>query len=186
MLNETLVIKYFKEAYKDRIFIQNCDGHLILGTTNVFVKIPGNPYQFKLFNDRSAFPEMPKEIGSSMIYSKQPDSCNYTKGPNMQAVIDTVLSKDLKPVSFSPWLLKSTETHAHLTYCEKEPILINQTFLNLFDNETSWYGSDSKSPVLIATPALTLDGFYGLIMPMITDAVLNQTGLTLQDINLKS
>lgn len=158
MLNESLVIKYFKKALKGRVFLENYHGDLYITDTNIIIKIPGNPLQFKLFNDHAMFPELPG-IGESYTYSKL---VGFNKqGPSCYKLIKSLLDNDYKPLTVTPWILETGDKTVRLSYCEKTPIFIDTRFLNLFDGHT-WHGTDHNKPII---DALNVEDITGVLMP---------------------
>lgn len=163
-INESLAVKHFKKALADnRIYVENHDGDFYITDINMIIKIPENPLQFKLFNDRTMFPELPG-IGEIYTYSKL---VGFNKqGPSIIKLIKSLTNSDYKPLTVTPWLFSVTNKKGEdkilkLFYHEKTPIFIDTQFLNLFD-DCNWYGIDYKQPII---NALCADEITGVICP---------------------
>ena len=164
MLNENLITKHFKALWKSRIFVERQGDQLFVTDTNLLIRLPDTA---ALFNDRAMFPELPED-GESFTYSKQ---IGFNKnGPKVYDLIKTFCSQDLKPVTLSKWFFnvgKAESVFARLLYFDTVPVMVNQSFLNLFNCLPFVYGTGGHKPIIVfedetTDPAAVL----GAIMPV--------------------
>ncbi|HEY8464212.1 MAG TPA: hypothetical protein VIM29_09370, partial [Bacillota bacterium] len=99
MLKETLVNKYFKNAWKSQIFVERFEKNYYVTDKNVILKLPLNA---TLFNDRAMFPELPED-GKCFAYSKV---CGIIKDGSSSVKlvrpVQQLLSCDLSSVNVTP------------------------------------------------------------------------------------
>jgi hypothetical protein len=159
-INESLAVKHFKKALADnRIYVENHDGDLYITDTHIIIKIPGNPLQFKLFNDRTMFPELPG-IGEIYTYSKL---VGFNKqGPSITKLVNSLIDSNYKPLTVTPWIYSVfDDTTLRLFYNKTTPIFVNTRFLDLFKART-WYGTEHSKPII---DALNVEEITSVIMP---------------------
>jgi hypothetical protein len=143
MLNETLITNYFKQSWKYRIYVEQvdastmlvCDGDVILKVTP----------DFKLFNDRSMFPELPTE-GESHTYSKTMGNNKATL--EIKKLVEQILRKDIEEAVITSWVLLDNMVPARLLHIGDIPILVTQKHLDWFDKTIKAF-SDRDTPVIL-------------------------------------
>jgi hypothetical protein len=144
MLNETLATNYFKQSWRYRIYVERVDDNTMLVCDgDVILKVAPS---FKLFNDRSMFPELPAE-GECCMYSKTMGNSKSTVEPRQ--LIERLLRKDIDEAVITSWVLLDNMVPARLLHIGDIPILIRQQQLVWFDKTIKAFSDNRDTPVIL-------------------------------------
>lgn len=174
MLNESKMVKYFKNAWKEKIFVEAREDsdELLICDSKVLVKVS---VSLKLFNDRAMFPELPTQPGECFTYGKWDGF--HKHGPKMYTLIEDLLKENLKELTITPWLYFNKINTARLFYAGEKYLFANQIFLELFDGPYKAYSAlhSASSPIILINinddyddclnAERMLKAFFAMIMP---------------------
>jgi hypothetical protein len=145
MMYDTLIAKHYKNSWESRIYVERVDDMMLLTDSDVIVKVAPD---FKLFNDRSMFPELPGE-GECFTYSKTAGMAK--KGVESAKLINHLLGGGIEKVTITPWIIKgSAITYIRLGYVKQTSVLIEQKYFDWFCLEPENVFSDvaQQKPVI--------------------------------------
>ncbi len=155
MLNDSLIIKHFKDQWKQMVIVERSGSDLLITDRSVIVRLPDI---HKLFNDRAMFPELPTD-GECFNYSKQRPI--NKQGLGIQRLIDQIVKGGLRVLAPTDWQFCG-KTNARLFYSDNVPIFIDQKFLDLFNDSFALRGNKANSPIIMGSD----DYVIGAIMPV--------------------
>jgi hypothetical protein len=169
-MKDTLINKYFKAAWKSRIFVERSGENYWVTNNDVILKLPLNAM---LFNDRAVFPELPGD-GESFTYSKV--SGINKNGAKLVNLTKQLIGHDLQSVNITPWAIMGTKINYRLLLLKSDKILLDQRFFDWFYAMPNAFARQkSTEPVILSETAtstpLYLDDVTAVIARFATNGI---------------
>lgn len=164
MINDSKVIKHFKNAWKEkRIFVECRENRkMLICDLNIVIEVP---ITLKLFNDREMFPELPTQPKECFTYSR---TIGFEKqGPQIYKLIENLLASDLKKLMITRWLFDNIR----LLHNNEKYLFIDQRYLDLFEESYQAYSSlQPNAPIVLASDQIHfVEDVIAIIMPIKTN-----------------